>query len=170
MRAGVELVAAAGATGGAGLALRLANEPAVTLVLLYGTLRAQRAHARDQKVTEASPATSAGGGGFRSLARRQLRRANERTERGRRKRSSRGVGRCRRRGRGSVDGGESTVKILGGRRGGKHRGSVPGLFWSRETTRRTREDRRSSRACRRGFGMAGGREGARRRRRLRSGE
>ena len=35
--------------------------------------------------------------------------------RGRRKRGSRGVGRCRRRGRGSVDGGESTVKILCGR-------------------------------------------------------
>ena len=29
---------------------------------------------------------------------------------------------------------------------------VPGLFWSHETTRRTREDRRSSRACRRGCG------------------
>ena len=38
----------------------------------------------------------------------------------------------------------STEKILGGRRGGNVGGGVPGLFWSRETTRRTREDLRSS--------------------------
>ena len=36
----------------------LANEPAVVLVLLYGTLRVQRKHAWDQKVTGASPVTS----------------------------------------------------------------------------------------------------------------
>ena len=53
---------------------------------------------------------------------------------------------------------------------------APGLLWSRETTTRTREDRRSSRACRRGLGMAAaaralvggdGRASAGRQRRLR---
>ena len=139
---------------GAGLALRLANEPTVMLVLLYGTLRVQRAHARDQKVTEASPATSAGGGGFRSLARRQLR-VQTRERKG-------GEGRGAHGELAGADDGAGEASERAGRRGGSPAaeegenvgGGVPGLFWSRETTRRTREDRRSSRACRRGFGTA----------------
>ena len=54
----------AGVWVGVELALRLANEPAVALVLLYGMLRVQRTHARDQKVTGASPSMSPCGGGY----------------------------------------------------------------------------------------------------------
>lgn len=56
--------ATAGIRLGVGLALRLANELAVALVLLYGTLRVQRTHVRDQKVTGASPAMSPCGRGY----------------------------------------------------------------------------------------------------------
>ena len=39
---------------------------------------------------------------------------------------------------------ESTEKILSGRRGENVGGGVPGLLWSRDTTRRSREALRSS--------------------------
>ena len=54
--------------------------------------------------------------------------------------------RCRRDGwpaRGRAGVAESTEKLLGGRRGENVGGGVPGLLWSRDTTRRSREDRRS---------------------------
>ena len=56
--------AATGVWVGAGLALRLTNEPAVALALLYGALRVERTHVRGHLVTGASPAMSPCGGSY----------------------------------------------------------------------------------------------------------
>ena len=59
--AGMEPEAAAGARVGAGLVLRLANQLAVTLALLHGSLRVQRTHARGHLVAGATAAMSSCG-------------------------------------------------------------------------------------------------------------
>ena len=109
--------------------------------------RRQRAQAEKLGSTEL---TGHGGRRLLLLVGRRLQGAIEGGKREGRRRSSQ---RCRKDGwpaPGRAGVAESTEKLLGGRRGENVGGGVPGLFWSRDTTRRSREDRRSFLGRRRG--------------------
>ena len=107
--------AAAGARGFAGPALRCANKTVVALVLLYGMQRVQRTQAWDQKVTEASPATSPCGGASRLRWRERLGGELGNEAWGKRCSGSPRFFWCCWRGRGGTGSGESTEGITGTR-------------------------------------------------------